>query len=45
LLQVLNPITQKPVAYKLIPSVAPLMLAQPDSVVAKKSFFATKNLW
>lgn len=32
-------------AYKLVTSAAPLLLAQPSSLVAKKGVFATKNLW
>lgn len=43
--QVLNPITQKPVSYKLIPHASPPLMAHEDSLIAKKGFFATKNLW
>ncbi len=34
-----------PVSYKLVSNAAPLLLAQPSSLVAKKGVFATKNLW
>lgn len=40
-----NPITGSPVAYKLMPGAAPLLLATPSSVIAKRGVFATKNLW
>lgn len=42
---VLNPITQQPVAYKLMPMAAPPLLASPESVVGKRAVFASKNLW
>lgn len=35
----------KPVGYKLLPGATPTMLAGPDSSVAKRAAFATKNLW
>jgi primary-amine oxidase len=46
---VVNPITKKPTAYKLMPFTRgpnmPLLLTHPDSNVSKKSKFATANLW
>jgi primary-amine oxidase len=43
---VLNPITGKPVAFKLIPTAAAApMLMQPTSLVAKRAFFASKALF
>lgn len=41
----LNPITGKPVAYKLVPHTAPPLLAHPSSTIASKGHFATKALW
>ncbi|MEW5316500.1 MAG: hypothetical protein WDW38_007870 [Sanguina aurantia] len=41
----INPITRSPVAYKLTPLSHPPLMANPDSLVAKKGHFATKNLW
>ena len=34
-----------PVAYKLVPGSTPTLLADPDSSVAKRAGFATRNLW
>ncbi len=34
-----------PVAYKLVPGSTPTLLAHPDSSVAKRAGFATRNLW
>jgi len=34
-----------PVAYKLVPGPTPTLLANPDSSVAKRAGFATRNLW
>jgi Copper amine oxidase, enzyme domain len=34
-----------PVAYKLVPKVAPTLLAQPSALLRKRGQFATKNLW
>jgi primary-amine oxidase len=42
---VLNPVTHKPVAYKLMPMATPTLLASPESVVGKRAVFASKNLW
>ena len=35
----------KPVAYKLLPSASPTLLAHPDSAVGKRAGFARHNLW
>lgn len=35
----------QPVAYKLMPGYTPTMLAAPESSIAKRAAFATKNLW
>lgn len=37
--------TKAPIAYKLVPMAHPPLLAQPESLVAHKGFFATKQLW
>jgi primary-amine oxidase len=34
-----------PVAYKLVPSYTPTMLADPESSVGQRAAFATRNLW
>jgi len=34
-----------PVAYKLVPGSTPTLLADPESSVAKRAGFATRNLW
>ncbi len=34
-----------PVAYKLVPGSTPTLLANPDSSVAQRAAFATRNLW
>lgn len=41
----LNPISGKPVGYKFIPSATQLLLAHPDSMVAKRAQFATHHVW
>ncbi|KAH8594026.1 copper amine oxidase 1 [Bisporella sp. PMI_857] len=41
----INPISKKPVAYKFIPSASQLLLAHPESVVAKRARFAQHHLW
>lgn len=41
----LNPISGKPVGYKLMPSPTQLLLAQPDSIVAKRAQFAHHHVW
>ena len=35
----------EPVAYKLLPGPSPLLIAQPDSAMAKRAEFATHHLW
>ncbi len=35
----------QPVGYKLVPGSTPTLLAQPDSSIARRATFATKNLW
>lgn len=40
-----HPATGKPVAYKLVPTHSPLLLAAPSSSIAKRGVFATKHLW
>lgn len=42
---VTNPISGAPVAYKIMMSAAPTLLAQPDSVIATRGVFASRNLW
>jgi primary-amine oxidase len=41
----LNPISGKPVAYKFIPSASQLMLAHPDSIMARRAQFAQHHVW
>jgi primary-amine oxidase len=41
----LNPISQKPVAYKFMPSATQLLLAHPDSIVAKRAQFTQHHVW
>ncbi|KAI9831230.1 MAG: hypothetical protein M1819_005158 [Sarea resinae] len=41
----LNPISSRPVSYKFSPSPTQLLLAQPDSVMAKRAQFATHHVW
>ncbi len=47
--KVVNPavtnIVGQPVGYRLVPGATPAMLARPDSQIAKRAAFATKNLW
>lgn len=40
-----NPISQRPVAYKFIPSPTQLILADPESIVAKRAAFAQHHVW
>lgn len=35
----------EPIAYHLYPAQGPCLLAQPDSAVAKRAIFTTKNLF
>jgi primary-amine oxidase len=41
----LNPISGRPVSYKFIPAASQLLLAHPDSVVAKRAQFAQHHVW
>ncbi|PNH77312.1 hypothetical protein VD0001_g220 [Verticillium dahliae] len=41
----LNPISGKPVAYKIAPPATQLLLADPNSVQAKRALFAQHHLW
>ncbi|EXJ80072.1 primary-amine oxidase [Capronia epimyces CBS 606.96] len=41
----INPISQRPVAYKFIPSPSQLILADPESIVAKRAAFAHHHIW
>jgi primary-amine oxidase len=40
-----NPITGKPVGYKLVPPPTQLLLADPNSTQAKRALFAKHHLW
>jgi primary-amine oxidase len=42
---ILNPVSGKPVAYKFIPTPSQLMLAHPDSIMAKRAQFAQHHVW
>lgn len=41
----LNPVSQRPVAYKFTPNPTQLMLADPQSIVAKRAAFAHHHVW
>ena len=41
----LNSVSGKPVGYKFIPSPTQLMLAHPDSIMAKRAQFAQHHVW
>lgn len=41
----INPVSQKPIAYKFVPSASQLLLAHPDSIMAKRAQFATHHVW
>jgi primary-amine oxidase len=41
----INPISQKPVGYKFIPSATQLLIADPESIVAKRAQFAQHHVW
>lgn len=41
---VINPVTGSPVAYKLMPSAHPPLLAAPGSLIIRKGHFATKQV-
>jgi primary-amine oxidase len=40
-----NPITGKPVGYKILPPPTQLLLADPQSTQAKRALFARHHLW
>jgi primary-amine oxidase len=40
-----NPVSGRPVSYKFIPSASQLLLAHPDSIVAKRAQFAQHHVW
>jgi primary-amine oxidase len=40
-----NPVSSRPVSYKFIPSPTQLLLAHPDSIVAKRAQFAQHHVW
>jgi primary-amine oxidase len=40
-----NPVSGKPVSYKFIPSASQLLLAHPDSIMAKRAQFAQHHVW
>jgi len=42
---IINPITGQPVSFKLLPQTGVPMLMNPESLVAKRAFFATKHLF
>jgi primary-amine oxidase len=42
---IINPITGQAVSFKLIPQTGVPMLMNPESLVAKRAFFATKHLF
>ncbi|TVY30176.1 Copper amine oxidase [Lachnellula hyalina] len=41
----LNPVSGRPVSYKFIPTASQLMLAHPDSIMAKRAQFAQHHVW
>jgi primary-amine oxidase len=41
----LNTVSGKPVSYKFIPAATQLMLAHPDSIMAKRAQFAQHHVW
>jgi primary-amine oxidase len=40
-----NPVSNNPVSYKFIPSPSQLLLAHPDSIMAKRAQFAQHHVW
>ncbi|KIX99174.1 uncharacterized protein Z520_04750 [Fonsecaea multimorphosa CBS 102226] len=40
-----NPVSQRPVAYKFIPTPSQLILADPESIVAKRAAYAHHHVW
>jgi len=41
----MNPISQRPVSYQFIPSPTQLILADPESIVARRAAFAHHHIW
>ncbi|KAJ9601983.1 hypothetical protein H2200_013542 [Cladophialophora chaetospira] len=41
----INPISKRPVAYKFMPAPSQLILADPESIVAKRAAFAHHHVW
>ncbi|GIL76587.1 hypothetical protein Vretifemale_6087, partial [Volvox reticuliferus] len=41
----INPISKRPVSYRLLPAASPAMMSHPSSLVARRALFATKQLW
>lgn len=41
----INPVSRRPVAYRLMPAASPAMMAGPTSLVARRALFATRQLW
>jgi primary-amine oxidase len=42
---VINPVSQAPVAFKLMPMGAPTLLAHAESAVGRRAVFARNHLW
>lgn len=42
---VMNPVSQAPVAFKVMLNGSPRLMAEPDSAIAKRAVFASRNLW
>ncbi|KAG2486353.1 hypothetical protein HYH03_014934 [Edaphochlamys debaryana] len=40
-----NPVSGRPVSYRLLPAASPAMMAHPTSLVARRALFATRQLW
>ncbi|QDZ20279.1 copper amine oxidase [Chloropicon primus] len=40
-----NPVSHKPIGYKLVCQAQPLLLTHPSSAVSRRGAFATKSLW
>ncbi|GLI66897.1 hypothetical protein VaNZ11_010924 [Volvox africanus] len=41
----INPISKRPVSYRLLPAASPAMMSHPSSLVSRRALFATKQLW
>ncbi|GFR44735.1 hypothetical protein Agub_g6063 [Astrephomene gubernaculifera] len=41
----LNPVSGRPLAYRLMPAASPFMQAHPSSLVARRALFASRQLW